>query len=168
MKLKIISGGQTGADTGGLQAAKALGISTGGYAPQGWLRETGPDKGLLSGYGLRECPFPGYPARTMANVKEADISIIFVYSELTSAGTAQTIQFCKQKGKSRLVIDPRTTASEWACAQFIKDHCEPSKPFLVINVAGSRETKAPGISCEVQDTLISAVEILRNKGVIIE
>ena len=36
---KIISGGQTGADMGGLLAAKDLGIRTGGWMPKGWLTE---------------------------------------------------------------------------------------------------------------------------------
>ena len=36
---KIISGGQTGVDTIGLQVAKKVGIETGGTAPKGFLRE---------------------------------------------------------------------------------------------------------------------------------
>ena len=40
---KIISGGQTGVDTIGLQVAKELGIETGGKAPKGFLREEGID-----------------------------------------------------------------------------------------------------------------------------
>jgi hypothetical protein len=39
---KLISGGQTGADRAGLEAAKALGIATGGTAPKGWRIEN-PD-----------------------------------------------------------------------------------------------------------------------------
>jgi hypothetical protein len=36
---RVISGGQTGADQGGLRAARACGIPTGGWAPRGWLTE---------------------------------------------------------------------------------------------------------------------------------
>jgi hypothetical protein len=38
----VISGGQTGADQGGLRATRACGIPTGGWAPRGWLTEAGP------------------------------------------------------------------------------------------------------------------------------
>ena len=37
MLRKVISGGQTGADRAGLQAAKSSGIKTGGYMPKGFL-----------------------------------------------------------------------------------------------------------------------------------
>ena len=45
---KVISGGQTGVDTIGLQVAKELGIETGGTAPKGFLRETGIDNEDIS------------------------------------------------------------------------------------------------------------------------
>ena len=38
MLIKIISGGQTGADMGGLRAGRALNIPTGGSAPHGWKK----------------------------------------------------------------------------------------------------------------------------------
>jgi hypothetical protein len=37
---KVVSGGQTGADQGGLRAARLAGIPTGGWAPKGWLVES--------------------------------------------------------------------------------------------------------------------------------
>lgn len=40
-KIKIISGGQTGADQGALQAAHSLNIPTGGYAPFNYNTELG-------------------------------------------------------------------------------------------------------------------------------
>lgn len=40
--VRIISGGQTGADQGALVAAKQLGIETGGWTPRGFLTEAGP------------------------------------------------------------------------------------------------------------------------------
>jgi hypothetical protein len=36
---KIISGGQTGADQGGLEGARLLGIQTGGTAPYNWMTD---------------------------------------------------------------------------------------------------------------------------------
>jgi hypothetical protein len=43
---KVMSGGQTGADHGGLRAARRCGIATGGWAPRGWLTEAGPAEWL--------------------------------------------------------------------------------------------------------------------------
>lgn len=40
-ELKIVSGGQTGADRGGLLAAMDLGLDWGGWAPKGWRSEDG-------------------------------------------------------------------------------------------------------------------------------
>ncbi|KKL28978.1 hypothetical protein LCGC14_2369790, partial [marine sediment metagenome] len=75
--LKVISGGQTGADQGGLEAGKELGLETGGTAPLGWKTEDGPQPELLKGFGLRECTQPGYPVRTRRNVLTSDGTVIF-------------------------------------------------------------------------------------------
>ena len=39
--IKIVSGGQTGVDRGALEAAVALGLDFGGWAPHGWIAEDG-------------------------------------------------------------------------------------------------------------------------------
>ena len=39
--IKIVSGGQTGVDRGALEAAVALGLEFGGWAPHGWIAEDG-------------------------------------------------------------------------------------------------------------------------------
>src|SRR6266851_2564588 len=44
--MKVISGGQTGADRAGLDAAAALGLPTGGHAPAGIWTESGADPSL--------------------------------------------------------------------------------------------------------------------------
>jgi hypothetical protein len=52
---RVISGGQAGADQGGLRSARACGIATGGWAPCDWLPEAGPTP-WLANWGLAECP----------------------------------------------------------------------------------------------------------------
>jgi Circularly permutated YpsA SLOG family len=52
---RVITGGQTGADQGGLRAARACGVPTAGWAPRGWLTEAGPTL-WLADWGLVECP----------------------------------------------------------------------------------------------------------------
>ena len=75
-RIRIISGGQTGADQGALLAARALSLPSGGTAPTGWLTETGSEESLLKGFGLIECPEPGYDARTRQNVLDADGTVL--------------------------------------------------------------------------------------------
>ena len=51
----IISGGQTGVDTYGLEVAEKLGLYTGGIAPKGFKREqSSSDNTDIKKYGLRE------------------------------------------------------------------------------------------------------------------
>ena len=50
---KIVSGGQTGADIAGLDAAIAHNIPNGGWIPKGRLTEDGP---LSEKYQLKEMP----------------------------------------------------------------------------------------------------------------
>ena len=66
---KIISGGQTGADRGGLDAAIELEIPYGGWCPKGRLSEDGviPNK-----YKLNEMPSKDYLKRTEQNVIDAE------------------------------------------------------------------------------------------------
>lgn len=81
---KIISGGQTGADQGGLLAAKELGIKTGGYIVRAYMTENGPAPWLAE-YGLIELPDYNYPARTRKNVQESDATALF--GRLTERGS---------------------------------------------------------------------------------
>ena len=48
---KIISGFQTGADIGGILAAKRLGLETGGTMPKGFRTEDGPRPEFAELYG---------------------------------------------------------------------------------------------------------------------
>ena len=55
--LKIISGGQTGVDRAGLDAARKLGMSYGGYIPKGRRTEDGKLPPRYS--GMEELPAQG-------------------------------------------------------------------------------------------------------------
>src|SRR5262245_8934917 len=95
--IRIISGGQSGADHGGLLAARELGIPTGGTAPRGWQTETGPQESLLKSFGLVESREPGYPARTRQNVQDADGTLLV--GEYRSGGSALTANVAREAGK---------------------------------------------------------------------
>ena len=65
---KIISGGQTGADRAGLNAAMEAGIVVGGCCPKGRLAEDGA---VPETYPLTELKTASYPARTEKNVQDS-------------------------------------------------------------------------------------------------
>ena len=77
--IKIVSGGQTGADRGGLEAALYCDIPHGGWCPKGHKAEDGriPDK-----YTLRAMETDDYVVRTEANVVDSDATVIFTKKTL--------------------------------------------------------------------------------------
>lgn len=72
--MKIISGGQTGADLAGLKIAKELGYKTGGWAPKGWKTSEGSMRSKLQSFNLKESK-EGYKGRTWENVRDSDATI---------------------------------------------------------------------------------------------
>lgn len=134
MVKKVISGGQTGADQGGLKAAWALGILTGGWIPKGWRTDNGPDPGLAI-YGLVETADDGYPNRTKRNVKDSNGTVLF--GDISSPGCKLTIKLCRNIEHIRPYICNPTPSElrEW-----IEEH-----NIHILNVAGNRERTHPGI-----------------------
>src|SRR3546814_12294289 len=72
----VISGGQTGADQGGLLGARAAGVRTGGTAPRDWRTEDGAAPWLAE-VGLVASPRNTYAARTRTNAGTADGPSLF-------------------------------------------------------------------------------------------
>ena len=73
MLKKVVSGGQTGVDRAGLDAAIDADIPVGGYCPKGRIAEDGiiPDC-----YPLIEIETSSYTSRTAKNVVESDGTLI--------------------------------------------------------------------------------------------
>jgi hypothetical protein len=94
---RVISGGQTGADRAGLEAAHALGLETGGTATPEFQTSRGKDLTLQSKFGLEALPeqssiAQGYVRRSMKNVEDSDATLVF--RTHASAGTEKTIGYC--------------------------------------------------------------------------
>lgn len=145
---KLISGGQKGADLGGLAGAKRAGIKTGGHAPKGFLTEVGPKPCLGTLYQLIETDSPGYPARTRKNVENADATMVFS-ADLNSPGTKKTIALCMALKKPYLALEANTPNVSFkevfeASRRFLNEH-QPA----TLNVAGNRESKSPGLTSYV-------------------
>ena len=150
---KIISGGQTGADIGGLIGAKRAGIKTGGTAPRGYKTEKGPQIQSLKSLGLVEHPSEHYRRRTQQNVQDADATLIIATSP-DSDGTRLTLKFCEVEKKPHLLIDPN---SDNALAK-IKEFIENQKPG-VLNVAGNRESNSPGLAARTAALIEQALKL---------
>lgn len=73
--VKIISGGQSGADLGGVLAAKMHGLQTGGWMPRGWKTHYGPKPEYEELFNMIEHQSEGYYGRTWKNVEESDATI---------------------------------------------------------------------------------------------
>ena len=134
---KIVSGGQSGVDRGALDAAIAVGFSHGGWCPCGRLAEDGP---IDRHYQLAETESAQYAVRTERNVVDSDATLILTSGPLTG-GTLLTQQLAQQHDKPLLVIDLDSSLDVQAASQFVSDH-----DVCVLNVAGPRESTAPGIS----------------------
>uniref|UniRef100_A0A6M3IEM8 Putative molybdenum carrier protein n=1 Tax=viral metagenome TaxID=1070528 RepID=A0A6M3IEM8_9ZZZZ len=160
---KIISGGQTGADRGGLEAGKSLKIKTGGWAPKGYKTENGPDLSLKK-FGLEEHWSSYYPERTEKNVRNSHLTLIF--GNLNSAGSKLTKKYCIKYEKSFLPISiPLQVSFEKAFTAFeffveIAYDYNNNKP-IILNIAGNRESKSPGIQKFVEKFLIKTIRRLK-------
>ena len=101
MILKIISGGQTGADQAALDAAIITGTPYGGWVPEGRLTERGP---LSEKYAMDELIGGGYSDRTEKNVLESDGTIIISHGKLTG-GSEFTMSMARKHNRPCLHID---------------------------------------------------------------
>ncbi|MGR3295988.1 MAG: YpsA SLOG family protein [Candidatus Bathyanammoxibius sp.] len=142
---KIISGGQTGADQGGLMAGSILGLPTGGTAPPRFWTESGADYSLRV-YGLvAGDPDPKtYPLRTLANIQGSDGTLLI--GNMESAGSRMTMRLCTQQGKPYIVNPMAISLRDWVGSEWVK----------TLNVAGNRESVNPGIRDRVICLLIDA------------
>jgi hypothetical protein len=137
--LFIVSGGQTGADRGALDAALAAGVPCGGWCPRGRRAEDGtiPDR-----YSLRETPTAEYPQRTAWNVRDSDGTVI-LHRGRVDRGTALTERLARRQGRPLLLLDVRSARPAELAAWIRKE------TIARLNVAGPRESRAPGLQAEV-------------------
>lgn len=150
MIVAIVSGGQTGADQAGLRAARKLGLKTGGFAPLGFKTEVGPQGWLGPTYGLVETSSEDYSDRTEMNITISDGTIIF---GKVSPGSSLTEKLCKELSKPCLWLKEYQQANSAAHFRLWADR----NKVKTLNVAGNRESKAPGIGIAVERFLIEAI-----------
>ena len=133
---KIVSGGQTGVDRAGLDAALELGLAIGGWCPRGRRAEDGAIPAI---YPLLETPAEFYPERTEWNVRDSDASLILTRGK-PDGGTALTASLARRLGKPYLVIDLEAPVFSEMIGHWLAE----TNPD-VLNIAGPRESSQPGI-----------------------
>lgn len=161
---RIVSGGQTGADRGGLDAAIHCDLPHGGWCPKGRKSENGI---IPAKYQLQDMNSASYLKRTEANVVDSDATLIFTYGKATG-GSKKTIEFAKKHGKAHLHIAldqySRDEVVHWIKRWFEGDVTKPTPPAqCVLNVAGSRESKAPGIQEAVMIGMVDVISAVNGK-----
>lgn len=132
---KVVSGGQCGADRGGLDGAREAGLETGGWAPLGWRVAGGTDP-TLSELGLQEHHSPDYPPRTRLNVVESDATILIARNP-DSAGSRLTIELCRKNRRPLFYTRPADIRVDKVVAWMLDNSVE------VLNVAGNRDYDTP-------------------------
>lgn len=160
---RVVSGGQTGADRGGFEAALDVGLQIGGWAPSGFRAEDG---GIPEPLRRHMKEGGSYPARTAKNVRDSDATLIVSFSGWNhhTPGTALTVRECRRQQKPcREVWLPQgrypgeahfrpvaEQLAEWVLGLQVR----------VLNVAGPRESKQPGIQLAARQVLAHVLDLL--------
>ena len=146
MITKLVSGGQTGADRAALDVAIRHGFPHGGWCPTGRKAEDGE---IRQQYILNETPSARYLERTEWNVRDTDGTVVFTMARVPSGGSLRTIEFANQYKKPCLhIFRGLSYAPDQNLREFVQEH-----GIKILNVAGSRESKEPGVYRWVYDVL---------------
>ncbi|MDK2979289.1 MAG: hypothetical protein PWP52_2003 [Bacteroidales bacterium] len=137
--LKIITGGQSGVDTGAMDFALDYGYPLGGYCPKNRKSENGeiPQK-----YPLTELTSEKYIDRTKKNVLASDGTLIIKDKQPLGAGSADTIVLCKKYKKPFFMAE--TNLQPEGYDEFIS--WLKINNIRLLNIAGNRESQSPGIA----------------------
>lgn len=137
---RIVSGGQTGVDRAALDFAMEAGYSHGGWCPKGRKAEDGR---IPTHYNLAETESEGYRQRTKRNVLESDGTLILNSGEL-GGGTLETLRIARRAGRPVHVVTLDSSVPEDEIRRVL-EWLEASAPMAILNVAGPKEGKRPGI-----------------------
>jgi hypothetical protein len=150
-RLKIISGGQTGADRAALDWAIKHGIAHGGWCPKGRKAEDGP---IHAKYQLTETPSSNYLLRTEWNVRDSDGTVIFSIGKRLSGTSAETMEFAIKHRKLYLHL---SAVFKDNAVSVLKKWLQDNS-IRVLNVAGPRASKEPAVAQFVITTLDQALK----------
>ena len=147
--MKIISGGQTGADRAALDAAIELSIPHGGWLPRGRKAEDGP---VPEYYRLQERASPKYRDRTRKNILDSDGTLIVSFGPLTG-GSALTEALAIRHDRPCLHLNMEQVSPGKAVAAL--EQWLQKFGISTLNVAGPRASGEPRIYETVKEMLLS-------------
>lgn len=153
---RVISGGQTGADQGGLVAAWRAGLETGGQAPT-LFKTQGGYSPILEVLGL--VPGGDFKSRTIDNIRDSDATILLAYN-MVSPGSVLAIKTATLLKKPLLRVD---ISNILAYVSNLKEDLYPYRSNIanaalvvcdfivdneirVVNIAGNRELAGDGLA----------------------
>ncbi len=151
--LKIVSGGQTGADRAALDWAIVYQIPHGGWCPKGRKAEDGV---INPRYNLTETPSDEYSQRTEWNVRYSDGTVIFSIAKELFAGTLLTAELAEKYQKPCIHICKEFTNINPVneLLLFISNY-----KIIILNVAGSRASEEPEVYQFVKSIFEEAIAI---------
>ena len=147
---KIISGGQTGADQGGLDFALEYGIEAGGWCPKGRICENGV---IPARYPVEEVEEDDYNLRTKLNVRDSDGTLLIIRDGFMEEGTHLTVDYCKELSKPQFLVDLKIMSGQMQSIYSALADWIDKNQISVMNVAGNRESNSPGIQKETAELL---------------
>lgn len=159
MTITIGSGGQSGVDRAALDVALSEGLPYMGWCPRGgWAEDHPSPPGILTLYPrLIETPSAAPEQRTAWNVRDSHATLILIRGdELTRSPGTQFTRLCAELVFLRpcLVADlsrPEELAVVRHWLSLIASGL--SVVEWVLNIAGPRESQAPGIYAEAKEFL---------------
>lgn len=134
--VRIVSGGQSGADRAALDWAIARGLAYGGWCPRGRRAEDGR---IAQHYALEETPSRDYAQRTRWNVRDSDATLIVSRAASLTGGSAYTARCAERLGKPWLHARPGADDAA-AILAFLDQN-----RVRTLNVAGPRASTEPGV-----------------------
>ena len=155
---KVVSGGQSGVDRAALDAARTAGLACGGWCPRDRWAEDGP---IPAHYPLTETPQRDPAQRTAWNVRDADATLVLARGA-PRGGTAFTVERARAEGRPCRVVDLERGTDAAQIARWLQ-----SSGVRVLNVAGPRESQAPGIHADalalLREVLTAALQTPRGE-----
>lgn len=142
--MKIVSGGQTGVDRAALDVALELGMECGGWCPAGRQAEDGT---LDARYPLRETPSADPAQRTGWNVRDSDATLLLA-TGAASPGTELTREVARRLGRPVYTFHAGSSEDVGMFRRWLQ-----VTNVRTLNVAGPRESEAPGIYDEARRIL---------------
>ncbi|MBR9977721.1 MAG: putative molybdenum carrier protein [Bacteroidetes bacterium] len=163
LQLRIISGGQTGVDRAALDAAMDIGVPVGGWCPKG---RRAADGVIDARYPLIETDTQRYERRTELNVRDAAATLLLASALPLTGGTALTCDVAKQYGKPWRIVLLAMDAPANSVAVRPEDAPSEVAAWLreldvtVLNIAGPRESNAPGIHHHARIWILELLHVL--------